>query len=473
MYLLNTLLPKRAHFGLSIGRTSLRGIELNIKGAVKTISEVPLPADLVDTQGVINKEVLTAATKQLLAAGKFTTSYVAVCFSEIYAYSREFLLPVVSKEEIHEAVSWHVKDLFPFPESEIYFDWKLLSQNEKEYQISVVAVQRKILDSMIEAFVAAGLKPIRFEPGTSAISRLLKTKSDESVLITEINRKGAYVSLVRSKEAIFTTVVNFAVTDTPESFLTNIGITVGEITSYFQSKGQIKQTISILLTGELATAEWAKALSAETHLTTQILNNEIVNPAFNKAYVAAMTPVAPPRDETSINLIPETVQMRYDGERTQLFYRALLTRTGLVVGMITFFCISAFVVIRFERNKLETQLKRLSQTLDSQNADTQQLLLLNAQAKNIVALAPLRKTPKDKLLAIMSLIPEEISISQWEYEDVKQQFMISGTSKQRSTLLLFKQKLEQSDEFAKITLPLGALESPENVRFTITFITKS
>lgn len=467
-------LPKLRHFGLSIGRTSLRAVEVDQNGRVQSSAEIELPEGILESSGVLlKKDVFTDSVKKLVAIGKFTTNYVAVCFSEVYAYNRESRLPLIPKEEMNEAVSWRIKELFPFPETELYFDWRLLDTTEKEFHVSVVAVQKKVLDPLVEALVNSGLKPLSFEPGASAIARLLVLKPEECVLLAQINRKGAYVTLVKGGEALFTTVVNFTTQDTPETYLSNIVQSILEIAAFYQSKGILKkESTSVLLTGELATNEWANAITQKCTYPVRILKTQIQNPAFNKAYVAATTKIVPPLDEHSVNLLPDKIQRQYDNERTTRFYKSLLTRALVVVSAMVVFSLGAFIAVTIERQRLETQVNQLTEKNKLQGENSQGLLLLNANAKNIVALAPLRKTPKMELSVIERITPAGVTITQWEYDDNKLLYTLSGVAKSRNELLLFKNKLEQSDEFTKITLPLESLVSPENVTFTLSFISQ-
>ncbi len=126
----------------------------------------------------------------------------------------------------------------------------------------------------------------------------------------------------------------------------------------------------------------------------------------------------------------------------------------------------------WHRGQLEARDKLLTSQSKLQKGSTQNLLLLNAQAKNVVTLAPLRVTPKDKIQVLQTIIPEGITITGWEYNDSKLSFALSGIAAKRDDLLLFRNKLEQTEEFTKVTLPLGSLELPLNVHFTITFVTK-
>ena len=250
-------LPKRKHFGLSIGRMTIRAVEMDGR-KVRSAVEVSLPDGIFADGMLVKREEFVSLLKKLVVQGKFTTEYIAVCFSEIYAFSREYSLPIIPQEEISEAISWHVKELFPFPESEIYYDWKVLETHTQNYDLSVVAVQKKILDPIVAAIKDAGLKPLSFEPGAAAIAGLLMLKLHEQAYLVEINRIGAYVTLVEGEKALFTTVVPYRVQETVETYLEHIKQTLVEINAYYQKKGILQPVkLQIILSGELATEEWA------------------------------------------------------------------------------------------------------------------------------------------------------------------------------------------------------------------------
>lgn len=463
--------PKIRHFGISIGRTTLRAVELDQTRKVSAATEIVIPETVFKEGVLIDKKTFTLAISKLLQAGKFTTKYVAVCFPEAYAYSRDYSVPLIPISEVREAISWHVKDLFPFPEDEIYFDWRLLETTETEHKVAVVAVQKQVLDSQVEALIGVGLKPLGFQPGAAAISKLLTLKPDEYSLVCEVNQKGAYVTLVEGEKTLFTTVINHTAEDTPETYLKNTTQTIQEIATFYKNKGVLKDVaVPVILTGELATQEMAQKSGEALKFPVKILKTPIQNPAFNKAFSVAANPVAPPDDETSINLLPAQIQKHYDQERTTVFYKTLLLRTSLVLLIFFLVSLGSFIAVTIKRQQLDHRVKELTAAANTQRPDTQNLLLLNAQANNIVALSPLRATPKDTMLVIASVLPETVTVSQWEYDDNKLLYTLHGSAADRSELLTLKSKLDATGEFAKITLPLGTLESPKNVQFSISFV---
>lgn len=467
------LLPKRHHFGISIGRTSLRGVEID-KGKVRSAVEVPLNPNIFQNGVLQDKKSFATQLNNLIIQGKFSTKYVVVCFSEAYAYSREYTLPIIPLSEVREAISWHLKDIFPFPEEDIYFDWKLQETNETEYKITVVAIQRQVLDSQVEVMTQVGLKPLGFKPGASVITKLLTLKPDQYALVTEVNKIGAHVTLVQSEKTLLSTVVNSTNQDDSNAYLKNVTATISEVIDYYLKKGILKTpTIPIILTGELATQEWIAASRAYVQNPVQILTTEIPNPAFNKAYsVALETSNGSSEDSETINLLPSAMQHLYAQERTKILYTGLFTRCIALVIIICLIPIASFITISLKRQNLDIRVKSLQNSVQIHKGNTKDLLLLNAQAKNIVELAPRRITPKEKLQVIASILPDTITITHWAYDDSKLLYTLDGEAEDRSELLAFKTKLEKTGEFAKVTLPLESLVSPKNVNFSITFVTK-
>ena len=468
------VLPHVKYFGLSIDRTSLRAVELSDHGRVQAIAEIEFPEDIF-ADGVLKRsDVCIESLKKLFVSGKFTTPYVSVSFPEAYAYTREYVLPIIPINEVQEAMTWHVKGLFPFPEEEIYFDWKLLKTTEKEYRLAVVAVQKSVLNPLVDAIVQAGLKPLRFEPDASAIVRLLAVPLNTHAIVADVNKKGSYATIVEGEKSIFTTIVPYVSGESQESYRNNISQALNEITAYYTKKGilQATESIDVILTGELASQEWVSLLSAQSPRPVKLLTTQVNLPSFNKAYAAASAKIAPPMDADTVNLLPPPIQIRYDTERIISFRKAVAMRALILAVILCLASAGTYASVFFHRQLLENDVKRLTEVKQAENSGGSKLLLLNAQAKNIVALQPLRKTPKDKIRAIGDLLTDDIVVSQWEYDDTKLKFTLNGTASTRDALLSLREKLETSGEFAKINLPLGSLETPINIRYTISFVVK-
>lgn len=468
------LVPKKRYFGLSIESNALHAVELNEKGHPVHMGEIQIPSGIF-TDGIITqKDVFIKILSQLYQTGKFSTPYVAVCFPEAFAYTRGYALPNIPDEDMNEAVEWHAKDLFPFPTEEIYYDWKTLKKTDKEYQTAVVAVQKNILDPMVDTLVAAGLKPLRFEPDASALVRLLQLNQGTFALLIEINQQSSYITLVEEEKALFTTVVTCSQSDTPESYLSSIDQTLKEIAQFYRQKGVLTDTTAkVLITGQMASEDWATHLTSILNYPTQILKTEMQHVGYNKAYAAAKLKIAPPIDPQSINLLPMKTQHYYDTERNMLFYKILLTRICLFIGVLTAVSCAAYISLSLEKQLLESTVKDLQGRNQSQATSSQSLLLLNAQSSNVMTLAPMKLTPVKQIRSLEKLITDDITITQWEYDDSRLQFKLTGIATSRNSLLAFKKRLDESPDFSLAVLPIMSLEASSQLPFTLTFITKN
>jgi Tfp pilus assembly PilM family ATPase len=473
MSLPDILLPKIRHFGLSVERHSLHAVEVDGKGKPIRSVEAQLEPDTFVDGKLIKREQFISTVQAILAAGKFSTTYVAVTFPEVFAYTRGYAVSSFDPEEIQEAILWHSKDLFPFPQEDLYFDWKELSKKDNESQTTVIAVQKTMLDPLLDALSEAGLTPLRFEPDASALARLLITHTSKHALLVDVNPQGAYVTLVEGEKALFTTVVNYSPEDTPDIYLANIDQTLTEIASFYKTKGVIdEESTEIVITGQMASEDWATHISQLLKYKSSLLLTGVEHPRFNKAYAAALEKIAPPLDPNSINLMPVIFQKTYDEKRTVSFYKALAIRVFIVILIMTGISGLSFGAAAVMRQVLEAQVKTMRKLTQVQETNTQSLLLLNSQARNIVALGPLRITPRMKVEALSNLLSDKISTSQWEYDDGKQEVKLSGIAQTRDDLLLLKNSIDTSADFAHVTLPLGSLETPISVPFTITFLIK-
>lgn len=465
------IVPNIHFFGLSIDRTTIHAVELSPQGAVRTYAEVAIDENTFADATLVKKESFIQALKALVSQGRFSTTYVSVCFPEAYAYTRDHSVPDMEKEDIDEAVAWKVKDLFPLPEDDIYYDWKRLDEKDGQVHIGVVGIQKKTLDSLVDAIIASGLKPLRFEPDASAVARLIGLKPQQYGLVTEVNKRSASVTLVEGEKSLFTTVVTYGKTDTPVAFLENITASLEDIAKYYTNKGMLrKDNTKVIVTGEIGSREWADYMAKRVAYPIEILSTPVGNSAYNKAYASAAETMSPPQDDSSINLMPRDVQEIYDESWRISYVQSLAVRS--LVGLLVICCIPFVVLISVltQKEKLVKESAVLQSIIKSQDASIGQVTILNGKLESILALAPLKKTPASHLAQLAALTPSGIHISQLEYDDSKQLYTISGTSSDRTTLLAFRNVLESSKKFTKIVLPLSSLESEANSDFSMSFV---
>lgn len=118
---------------------------------------------------------------------------------------RTVRIPPMSKEELAEAVKWHVKDLLPFPVAEAVLDFEVLEEvwekDIKKLHVVVAAAPLRIVQEQLAMMAQAGATVASILPTTLAIRRTLQLLSPtllgSSVAILEVGAAQTHVVILK------------------------------------------------------------------------------------------------------------------------------------------------------------------------------------------------------------------------------------------------------------------------------------
>ncbi len=111
--------------------------------------------------------------------GEISTRRVALTVPVSRTFNRPIKLPKLPDKELSEAVQLEAERYIPYPLEELYLDYAINSQNEKETDLFVVAVPKRLVDSYITLCEILNLEIAAIETTISAASRLF-TGADRS-----------------------------------------------------------------------------------------------------------------------------------------------------------------------------------------------------------------------------------------------------------------------------------------------------
>ncbi len=467
MHIVLPTLSKRQQkfFGLSIGKTAIRAIELDEHHRVITYAQTVLPSDIL-MGGQVQKEVFTKAMQELLHQKKFSTPYIAVCFPESYAYSREASFPTLSPIELHEAVSWQVGDMFPFPPTDIYYDWKILKKDAKTTSVLVVCSPKNVIDDYITVLQSVGLRPVAFTSSASVLGSLMPLTADENALLVEINERGSMATLVEHNVSFLTTTIAFSAVSPSDRIQQSIQL-VRELLNYYKGKKNIDlDKLKLFITGEQAN-EAVKTEFSKIVPQTSLLVINTIPPAYHKTYATALGPLLPPNDPTTINLLPALYQTFYDEEEFNKSATSLFKLSVSIVGASLCLSLLLLVGIVIQKQAYTTEVNRFNAQLSNAGFDRNEVKRIDTQARLITTLFALKKTPEVLFTDISGNIPAGVRVAKWTFDMVKETLQISGVAKLREDVLALRSYMETSGKFEAIQVPLSSLELPENVEFTI------
>lgn len=464
---------KKSHLGISLGQASVRLVRVNSRAAIVFKRETALSAPLF-SMNTLNRDALIASLKELRGDIPDQMALVAVTIPEKFAYTREYVLPKIPLSEIGEAINWQIEKIFPFSSGEIYFDWKLLKQTEKEIHVLVVAMQRKWLDELREALLVARFMPVGFEPSASAISRLVPEDKSKRLIIVELEKNGATSTLVVNRVSSLTSTISFE-TASPHSAAQIID-SLKQLVVHAGKEGvDGVPPLQLLLAGEAASQQIADYLGTQLGLSASMLEVKHLEPAFHLAYVAAKGEVLPPESASSINLLPEAIVAHYRSRSAYIWSKRLV---GIVVALsLPSITLSLVVFMLTQFQFMSTQkrvdaIKALQATaapVVEMSQDSINIPVVNRLSTRFTTLFPQKTTPQKPLSTLITLIPPEVTIANLSFDSGKQQFSLTGIASKREDLIALRNAMEESGQFTKIALPLSSFSGSQQIEFTLEF----
>jgi type IV pilus assembly protein PilM len=168
-----------AFFGLDIGTTAVRLVELRGNGPTRTLVKyayVPIDSKIVLSDAKSDQQKLSQAISELLNQARMTTKNVAVgvpsqrVFTTIADFDR---LPA---NELAKSIQYQADSLIPTPLNESKLDWALLGDSPKDntkLEVLLSSVPNQFVEQRLDMLEALGLNVIAFEPDNLAIARAL------------------------------------------------------------------------------------------------------------------------------------------------------------------------------------------------------------------------------------------------------------------------------------------------------------
>jgi type IV pilus assembly protein PilM len=166
---------------LDVGSTGVRAASISFGKNGPTLdglSQVSLPPGAVRDGEVVDPEAVADAIKRLWKHGKFRSKKVVVGVANQRVVVRQVDLPWLEPSELHASLPLHVADLLPLPVEQAVLDFcpveeRTGADGARMLRGLLVAVDRTVVLSLLDAVGRAGLKPTQVDLTPFAVLRSL------------------------------------------------------------------------------------------------------------------------------------------------------------------------------------------------------------------------------------------------------------------------------------------------------------
>jgi type IV pilus assembly protein PilM len=166
-------------FGLDIGTTAIRVVELHGGGKVRALArygQIAVDSKISQSDANADMQKMVQYVRQVIADARITTRNVAVGVPSQKVFTAVIDIDRLTPAELTKTIQYQADSLIPTPLAESKIDWALLGDSPKEankVEILLSSVTNDFIEKRLDLLESIGLNVIAFEPESMALSRAL------------------------------------------------------------------------------------------------------------------------------------------------------------------------------------------------------------------------------------------------------------------------------------------------------------
>lgn len=183
-------------FGLDIGTTAVRIVQLQGSGPLKVLAKyayVPIDSKLAMSDAKADQQKIMQVVHDLINQSKVTTRNVAVGIPSQRVFTTVVDFDRLSHDELAKSINYQADSIIPTPVTESKIDWALLGDSPKDktkVEILLSSVPNSFIEQRLDLLESIGLNVIAFEPDNLALARaIIPTQAAAPQMVIDIGNK--------------------------------------------------------------------------------------------------------------------------------------------------------------------------------------------------------------------------------------------------------------------------------------------
>jgi type IV pilus assembly protein PilM len=166
-------------FGLDLGSTAIRAVQLRGGGPVKVLErygQMPIADAITLSDSKIDQQKLAQQIKDFLHQLGITSKNVAVNLPSHRVFTTVVDMDKMSSAEIAKAIRYQAESFIPTPPDESKIDWAVVGDSPKDpkkVEVLLSSVPNEFVEKRLDMLESIGLSVIAFEPDSMALTRAI------------------------------------------------------------------------------------------------------------------------------------------------------------------------------------------------------------------------------------------------------------------------------------------------------------
>jgi type IV pilus assembly protein PilM len=166
-------------FGLDIGTTAVRMVQLGGSGPVKTLVKygyIPVNIKTSQSDSKADQQKLVDAIQELLGQAKVATRNVIVGLPSQRVFTTVVDIDRLSPGELEQTIHYQAETLIPTPLTESTLDWAMIGDSpadKTKVEVLLTSVTNDFVETRLDMLEGIGLNVVAFEPDNLALTRAI------------------------------------------------------------------------------------------------------------------------------------------------------------------------------------------------------------------------------------------------------------------------------------------------------------
>jgi type IV pilus assembly protein PilM len=262
-----------AFFGLDIGTTAIRLVELKGSGPIRSLVKyayVPIDSKIVLSDAKSDQQLLSRAITELLNQAHMSTRNVAVGIPSQRVFTTLADFDSLPSDELAKSIRYQADSLIPTPLDDSKLDWQVLGPSPKEQgkvEVMLSSVSNGFIEQRLDLLEGIGLNVIAFEPDNLAMSRaLLPRDVTMPQMVIDVGSKSADLVITMNGEPRLTRAIPAGIESIVRAAAQNLNIDDKQAQQFVFKFGLAKDKLegqiynAVLSTVDLLMAEIEKSI---------------------------------------------------------------------------------------------------------------------------------------------------------------------------------------------------------------------
>jgi Tfp pilus assembly protein PilN len=239
------------------------------------------PEGLINNGLILQPDIIANQLKTIFADKTVAKERVICSVNGLPFSYRLFTMPKMEPAAFNEAIIREIRKEMPISPDEMYLTWQAYPTEKNEWQVLVAGITRQPVDTLIKTLREAGIPPYYLDLQQLSLARLT---TESNAIIVEFEKDYSnIIMLVDGVPQALNIIPSLGPQSAPPEEVRQLTSKLTKMVDFYNGnhpKKPVKDTVKVLLTGELASdPDMAKHIQQELSYPVELLASE------NKSFV--------------------------------------------------------------------------------------------------------------------------------------------------------------------------------------------